>query len=117
MERIEMLKLEDGDYVPKECCTINRCLEVDDVDLPCGADCREQCSSCVIQKIMNAYGEALEKQIPKKPNNIKFIFDFSGNYYTMQGDCPNCGEELFRSSRFCDKCGQALDWGEENGKD
>lgn len=60
--------------------------------------------------------EALEKQIPKKPNNIKFLFDFSGDYYTNRGDCPNCGEELFRSSRYCNKCGQALDWGEENGK-
>ena len=58
MEKVKMVKLEDGNYIPEECCTINRCLEVDDVNLPCGADCREQCSSCVIQKIMNAYGES-----------------------------------------------------------
>jgi hypothetical protein len=58
MEKVKMVKLEDGNYIPKECCTINRCLEVDDVNLPCGVDCREQCSSCVIQKVMNAYGES-----------------------------------------------------------
>ena len=47
-------------------------------------------------------GEALEKQIPKKP---KSIF------------CPQCGEEFTDddcwSSDYCRKCGQAIDWEEE----
>lgn len=78
MSSVKMIKLEDGDYVPEECCTINRYLEVDDVYLPCGADCREQCSSCVIQKIMNAYGEAREKTwIPveeRMPEECDYVF-------------------------------------------
>ena len=55
-----------------------------------------------------------EKQISKKPKNMKSIPDFSGRYYTTKGDCPICGAEgLYRSSLYCNKCGQKLDWGEE----
>lgn len=55
--------------------------------------------------------KALEKQIPKKPNNMKSILDFSGRYYTTKGNCPVCNREgLNRSSIYCDECGQKLDW-------
>lgn len=61
--------------------------------------------------------KALKKQIPKKPKNIKTIFDFSGRYYTTKGDCPCCDREnLYRTDIYCNKCGQKLDWGEENGR-
>ena len=54
---------------------------------------------------------ALHKQIPKNPKNIKTIIDFSGRYYTTKGDCPNCGAEgLFRKMSYCCYCGQKLDW-------
>lgn len=60
--------------------------------------------------------EALKKQIPMKPNNIESIFDFSGRYYTTRGNCPVCNRErLYRSEFYCNKCGQKLDWSEENG--
>lgn len=52
-----------------------------------------------------------------KPNNIKSIFDFSGRYYTTEGNCPVCNrEKLNKSDFYCNKCGQKLDWGEENGR-
>lgn len=55
--------------------------------------------------------KALEKQIPKKPKNIKTIIDFSGRYYTTKGDCPVCNREgLYKSDFYCNKCGQKLDW-------
>lgn len=55
--------------------------------------------------------QALRKQIPMKPNNIKDILDFSGKYYTTRGDCPVCGRErVFISDSYCDNCGQKLDW-------
>lgn len=61
--------------------------------------------------------KALEKQTPMKPNNIKSIFDFSGRYYTTEGNCPVCNREgLYKSDFYCNKCGQKLDWGEENGR-
>ena len=44
MSSVKMIKLEDGDYVPEECCTFCRNfetgeMEIDDVILPCGCDC------------------------------------------------------------------------------
>lgn len=59
--------------------------------------------------------KALEKQIPMKPNNMKSILDFSGRYYTTKGNCPVCNREgLYKSDFYCNKCGQKLDWSEEN---
>lgn len=61
--------------------------------------------------------KALEKQIPKKITNMKSILDFSGRYYTTKGNCPVCNREgLYKSDFYCNKCGQKLDWGEENGR-
>ena len=57
---------------------------------------------------------ALEKQVPKKPQNIKTIGNFPGRYRSVKGTCPICGEEkLYKSNYYCDKCGQRLDWGKE----
>ena len=59
--------------------------------------------------------KALQIQIPMKPNNIKSILDFSGRYYTTKGNCPVCNREgLYKSDFYCNKCGQKLDWSEEN---
>jgi len=61
--------------------------------------------------------KALQKQIPMKPNNMRTILDFSGRYYTTKGNCPVCNREgLYKSDFYCNKCGQKLDWGEENGR-
>ena len=46
--------------------------------------------------------EALEKQIPKKPD---FIED---KEFAL---CPCCnGKGLFNKQKYCDNCGQKLDW-------
>lgn len=55
---------------------------------------------------------ALEKQIAKKPLNIKKSAIEDGGYY---GDCPCCNEHmesLWTSEKFCCNCGQKLDWSE-----
>lgn len=59
--------------------------------------------------------EALEKQLPKKPN-------FEGDEYAPNGtfvydtwECPNCGEcyEVdYDDYDYCPKCGQKIDWSE-----
>ena len=50
---------------------------------------------------------ALEKQMPKKPQNKKKANDG----YAWQWICPNCHiEKITTESRCCDDCGQALDW-------
>ena len=51
--------------------------------------------------------EALEKQIPKKP--IKSDREIR---YCEVFKCPNCSFEFSgRVSKYCYRCGQALDWG------
>lgn len=53
----------NGGYVPEECCTYasnpftagDNAGEIDDIDLPCGADCGKDCDECVIQRIMAEY--------------------------------------------------------------
>lgn len=48
---------------------------------------------------------ALEKQIPKKP-------DFTEDKEFAL--CPCCnGKGLFDKQKYCDNCGQKLDWSEE----
>lgn len=50
--------------------------------------------------------EALEKQIPRKP--------VENGYRDGELVCPYCGSELddIYKPRFCDYCGQRLDWSE-----
>ena len=65
-------------------------------------------------KVGDSASTIVEKQTPKKPNNIKIITNFPGKYYTTQGDCPMCGEEgLYKLQNYCHKCGQKLDWGDD----
>ena len=72
--------------------------------------------NCTYEVRMGAI-KALKKQISMKPNNIKSILDFSGRYYTTKGNCPVCNREgLYKSDFYCNKCGQKLDWGEEDGR-
>nr|DAU40333.1 MAG TPA: zinc-ribbon containing domain protein [Caudoviricetes sp.] len=57
---------------------------------------------------IDAAVEALEKQIPKKPD---------GGYDIFYGEdaklCPVCGDP--RPDTYCGTCGQRLDWSDENG--
>ena len=64
---------------------------------------------------------ALEKQIPKKPTahkvevpKIKVGNGFFGKGTTVY-HCPCCNELISRICNCCYKCGQALDWSEQNG--
>lgn len=58
-----MVKNDDGHYIPLECVTMQNPItsgglsEIDDIDLPCGADCDKNCGDCIIQKIMDEYAE------------------------------------------------------------
>lgn len=57
----------------------------------------------------NAYGmaiKALEKQIPKKP-------DFTEDKEFAL--CPCCnGKGLLNKQKYCDNCGQKLDWSDSD---
>lgn len=70
------------------------------------------------QKALERAAKALKKQIPRKVNNLSKIFlDFGvgkkikvGAY----GNCPNCNYNIDTVSNYCARCGQRLDWSEEN---
>lgn len=81
-----------------------------------GTDECENCNYCYSQgnfgeqkKAFEMAIEALEKQIPKKPNRHEE--DIIGEYYS----CPNCMnnelDDIF--DNYCPRCGQALSWSEE----
>lgn len=58
--------------------------------------------------------QALEKQIPKKPQIKEFPDEDeeSGDRYLWTFyTCPVCGEHIgLRYNSFCSNCGQALEW-------
>lgn len=56
--------------------------------------------------------DAIKKQIPMKPI-IREAEDYFG--YVKYVICPNCKEVEFgfKQPRFCDNCGQHIDWGED----
>lgn len=74
--------------------------------------------SGVINETLKTVENVLEKQIPKKLKtylvNMKHI-DFL---------CPNCKKRIIskvdgewlagKNQKFCDECGQALDWSDNN---
>ena len=45
---------------------------------------------------------ALEKQIPKKPKEVKGVYDL------LKPVCPVCGNDFL--GEYCDECGQRIDW-------
>lgn len=59
----EMIKDDDGHYIPRECCTITNPVTsggeslIDDMDMPCGNDCEGICENCIVQKIFDEYAE------------------------------------------------------------
>lgn len=72
------------------------------------------------RKALERAVKALEKQIPRKVNNLSEIYlDFGvgkkikvGAY----GNCPNCNYNIDIVDKYCTRCGQKLDWSEENGR-
>ena len=69
------------------------------------------------QKALERAVKALEKQIPKKVNNLSEIYlDFGvGKKIKVGacGNCPNCNYNIDIVSKYCTRCGQKLDWREE----
>ena len=51
--------------------------------------------------------QALEKQMPKKPKERDCI-----GFDTLA--CPECKMALYLYEPYCDNCGQAIDWSDDN---
>lgn len=64
--------------------------------------------------------KALKKQITKKVDNLNEIYLAFGTGKKIKvsayGNCPNCKYNINIVSKYCARCGQRLDWSEENGR-
>ena len=58
--------------------------------------------------------EALDKQIPMKPICLDRTKRFENCDIVL---CPRCRKRLKMKSKgkYCDKCGHAIDWSDDNG--
>ncbi len=77
---------------------------------------RKERNAILITKALNMAVEALERQIPKKPDISGDSCDKNGNLIYDTYDCPNCHvnyELEYDKYDYCPSCGQALDWSEE----
>ncbi len=59
--------------------------------------------------------QALEKQILKKPRYQYYEEDY-WHVTTVYGTCPVCGKRVEKDRAHCQRCGQALDWSDKNGR-
>lgn len=62
--------------------------------------------------------EALEKQIPKKPDFIGDGYDDNCNLIYDTWICSSCETQYevdYDDYKFCPECGQKIDWSEQNG--
>jgi rubrerythrin len=63
--------------------------------------------------------EALQKQIPQKPNFEGDGYDDSGELIYDTWICPNCGDRYeldYEIHQYCPVCGQRLDWDAAKGE-
>ena len=65
--------------------------------------------------------QAMEKQIPKKPMYTKLKYGYNGKDIEINNpECPYCrthglllfSAAILRGNKFCERCGQAIDWTE-----
>ena len=75
---------------------------------------KEKTLKAVVEACIRAC-EALDKQRPKKPLNLS---NAPLDAYCAIFRCPRCKGRLKMKSKgaYCDKCGQALDWSDDNGE-
>lgn len=83
----------------------------------------ELCSGCVLEdcdggkancELYVGFKELVNKATPKKPITGE---DQDVRYASIY-ECPNCHKMfLGTGTNYCYRCGQALDWGKEDGQD
>ena len=69
-------------------------------------DIKENIKPSIGWKALDVAITALEKQIPKKPEDIRYFRTFN----SYAGLCPVCGCGANSEFQYCGDCGQKLDW-------
>lgn len=67
----------------------------------------------LIKRVYEVAIEAVEKQMPKKPDYEADGYDNNGELIYDTWICPNCDEKYevdYDKYDCCPKCGQAIDW-------
>ena len=64
----------------------------------------------------NTYKELHERNTAKQPNRIKQHKDFNNRIYKITGLCPVCKNAVSFTEKFCNQCGQRLNWRSEKLK-
>lgn len=82
---------------------------------------KDNCKKVLVDSVyIDAMGiaiKALEKQIPKKPEDVR-LCSSPGRYFGCYiGGCPTCGRGNNSRIRWCGACGQHLDWSETDAED
>ena len=79
--------------------------------------CEKQIPAYVLDSALVVWGNALEKQIPKKPIHCMPLRNIGGNCFAFDDDnyykCPTCGKEMIMANinkPCCLFCGQSIDW-------
>ena len=70
----------------------------------------ENSKECKLKITHKQVREAIDRQIPKRPHNIKTA---PSNCYISYGDCPCCNANVFEYQHYCIDCGQKIDWGDK----
>lgn len=59
------------------------------------------------------YRELKDKKTPKKPIGYNYEHDYTYFSY-VRHHCPSCENKVEVKNTYCPRCGQRLDWSEEN---
>jgi predicted amidophosphoribosyltransferase len=75
-------------------------------------DIRDNIKPIVGGKSLDMAIKALEQLTPKKVGYSARLVDLHKGVWKKVGGykCPECNADVKRESRFCPRCGQAIDW-------
>lgn len=80
--------------------------------------CRNAEHEKQVNEAIEVLQELVDKATPKKVNNEENHYVFETYELShVSGDCPNCGSTFYydeyETLNYCQHCGQALDWSED----
>lgn len=95
------------EFLQRQICTLDAQKEYDEYCNPVHSETLE-----LAIELCEIAIEALEKQLPKKL--VEYHYEEPGEEPYIKYGCGNgCRMQPTRSSKYCNQCGQRIDWSEE----